>query len=99
MTYRVHRESLLRLLKLPSKFPSDFHARFEKVALPNEYDSISVPSDWVRPYQSPKIPGLWTVVVIPSQPHRGHRIFVECSCGKNIPIGRLDQHKKACKED
>lgn len=26
-----------------------------------------------------------------------HRVFAQCDCGRQIPFGRLGQHRKACK--
>lgn len=42
--------------------------------------------------------GYYTVTIKPSEKgsYARHRIFVQCSCGKSVPYGRLNQHKYAC---
>jgi hypothetical protein len=38
----------------------------------------------------------YDVFVKPSQKHRGHRILIQCHCGRVIPFGRMQQHVCHC---
>jgi hypothetical protein len=79
--------------------PADFKGEFKDVVLP--HDRIRV--------DGTVVPGTWTVKVYSTEERRNHhgkssrhRTFAVCpKCGREIPTGRLAQHKGrgACKED
>jgi hypothetical protein len=90
MDYRVRRKELVKqLFGSVNKIPNESRT-FEDVELPSDHQ-------WGE-----KIPGKYTLKVYKieevnkGRSHRNHRMFVVCGCGREIPVGRLDQHKRAC---
>jgi hypothetical protein len=75
-----------------------YHLCFNRNKLPKEFDflgDVPVYSDYKEPL------GLYRIKVYPHIPQRDeyeflksskHRIFVLCSCGREIPAGRVTQH-------
>lgn len=85
---RIDREYLCMMLGLV-KFGRNQTGRWEGVRLP---------------CRDNEIPGEWTVILKsrdavvrgPNDRQNRQRLFVVCQCGREIPIGRIGQHKKAC---
>lgn len=96
-SFNIHRETLRKELHQPDKMPADFGGVFVNVPC------YRFPPEWIKAdfnpdTDPPALIGNFTIVVKPSPPRNGHkssqhRVFVKCECGREVPTGRLDQHK------
>lgn len=91
----IHRLTLRKTLHLPEKISAAFEGRFTDVPC---YRHAPQPGDDDPLY--PALIGRFTVVVHKSGGGNGrkssqHRVFVACACGREVPAGRMAQHRCA----
>lgn len=106
----IHRETLRKTLHLPDKIDADFEGTFANVKcyggwMPKWWTKV-VPDDGIREAhvrQYDTLMGKFTIKVTKghnkakngSHKSSTHRVFVVCKCGKDVPAGRLGQHRCA----
>jgi hypothetical protein len=97
----IHRATLHKTLHLPDKLDAGFEGVFKNVKCYSE------PPEWYEKDNSsdrdllrdPPLLGEFTIKINKSKETNGrgkssfHRVFVVCKCGKDVPAGRIGQHR------
>lgn len=96
----IHRSTLHKTLGLPDKIDAELEARCLNVACyrypPEWWEQDNSPTrDLLR---MPPLIGHFTIIIkkgFKDSKHKSsqHRVFVACKCGREVPAGRMGQHR------
>jgi hypothetical protein len=92
--YCIHRGSLIKQIQQTAGLPKSGDK------LPADFETTLTGVQILGRFGKEPIPGTYNVTVTKTPPlsYAKHRVFITCEkCNRNIPTGRLHQHRASCK--